>query len=157
MSQIYVIRCGQRKCDIKSTRLLAPTRVVSVQTRHRFNHRGCAVNESRCSFPAANYYNVARAAIGPVTECTYAAQTFTSSISPSLNCRILKRRRTQIQISICFRAGRAAWPLRDWLLGEGAGRGRRPPYTHLGFVSASVTWRMKMASSGWLMSPFSCM
>lgn len=29
--------------------------------------------------------------------------------------------------------------------------------THLGLVSASVTWRMKMASSGWLMSPFSCM
>jgi len=32
-----------------------------------------------------------------------------------------------------------------------------PSVTYFGFVSASVTWRMKMESAGWLMSPCSCM
>lgn len=117
---------------LKSTRLFAPTRVFAVQTRHRFNQRSAAVNESRCSLPAVNYYNVARVAIGPVIECTYAAQTFTFSISPSLNCRILKRGRTQIQISICFKAGCAARLLRDWLLRRGCREGAAPAIHSLG-------------------------
>lgn len=103
------------KCDVRSRRLVAPTPVFCIETHHRFNQSSCTVNKSRSSF----YYNAAHAAIGPVTQCTYAAQTWTLSISSSLNCRILKHGRTQIQISICFTAGRAARPL-GWDAGRAA-------------------------------------
>lgn len=80
----------------------------------------------------------------------------------SFSCRILRSGQREIQISIC-----CSWTcsLCTELLGfkglktallssNGKEYGMK---THFGFVSASVTWRMKMASSGWLMSPFSCM